>query len=230
MSDHVMGNNRSKLKSGVIQALKLGACISSAAAMVNPIFGVAGALLRVVVNHVDDEDICRLRQEFGSINRSLDDIKRENERVLSAIQKETVVNQYSKLQENLKNQFRKYVELLEAPPEHLQGKKEDFVASYRSDGGDTNLFSLYRGVVAHANVFSHPILEVYRTHSGGDRPSMERLCTQLTYMFWIGLVALLGFSALIEDDVEQISEDWSQNMQQVKEKMEQVLAECKEKP
>ncbi|XP_077455228.1 protein rapunzel-like [Stigmatopora argus] len=227
MSDELMENDRSKLKSGMIQAIKCLSSISSAAAAVNPIFGVAGALLRVVLHYVDDEDIVQLKRQFGEVHRGLDDISRKNHQVLMAIRKETLDTQYSSVEENLKNQFRKYMELVEALPKHRQAKKEDFIEAYARNKGDQNLHTLYDGVMGTVKLFSRPILEVYLTHSGGDRTSMERLCTRLTYLFCIGLIALMGYSALLGDDEEGISKEWAKNMQHVEEKMQQMLAQCR---
>lgn len=151
-----------KLKEGMVKVLKCMANISSAAAVVNPIFGVAGSLMRVVLHHIDDEDIRKLKREFGSVNRALDELSRKNRQALVAIQKETLDSQYASVEENLKNQFRKFMELLEARPEHSERKKEDFARSYADDLGDQNLHTLYDGVVGKPKLFSRPILEVSR--------------------------------------------------------------------
>ncbi|XP_076868685.1 protein rapunzel isoform X1 [Brachyhypopomus gauderio] len=219
--------DRDKLKRGLVKVLECVATISSAAAVVNPIFGVAGSLLRVVLHQVDDEDIQTLKREFGSVNRRLDEISRRNRDALLQIKKETLDGQYSRVEENLRNQFRKFMEVVEARPEHRERKKADFEESYANDLGDQNLHSLYEGVMGKPKLFSRPILEVYMIHSGRDRRVMEHLCTRLTYLFCIGLIALMGYAATIGDDEEGLSEDWAEKMENVQEKMQEVLRSCK---
>ncbi|XP_037129309.1 protein rapunzel-like [Syngnathus acus] len=216
-----------KLKQGMVKVLQCVATISSAAAVVNPIFGVAGSLMRVVLHHIDDEDIRTLKREFGSVNRALDELSRKNRQVLVAIQKETLDSQYASVEENLKNQFRKFMDLVEARPEHSERKKEDFARSYADDLGDQNLHTLYDGVVGKPKLFSRPILEVFLKHSGGDRRAMERLCTRLTYLFCIGLIALMGYAAVIGDDDAGLSEEWAEKMENVQDKMQQALRMCR---
>lgn len=219
--------DQAKLKQGLVKVLHCVASISSAAAVVNPIFAVAGSLIRVVLHHVDDEDIRTLKREFGSINQKLDKVSQQNRNTLVQIKKETLDGQYCRVEENLKNQFRKFMEMVEARPEYRERKKEDFKESYSIDLGDQNLHTLYDGVVGKPKLFSRPILEVYLTHSQGDRQTMERLCKQLTYLFCIALIALMGHAAIIGDDEEGLSEEWAEKMEHVQEKMQEALRRCK---
>lgn len=226
MMDEDIVEDQTKLKQGLLKVLQCVATISSAAAVVNPIFGVAGSLIRVVLHHVDDEEIRTLKREFGSVNRGLDQITQQNRNILVQIMKETVDAQYCHVEENLKNQFRKFMEMVEARPEHRERKKEDFEQSYSNDLGDQNLHTLYDGVVGTPKLFGRPILEVYLKHSRGDRQTMEHLCTRLTYLFCIGLIALMGYSAIIGDDEESLSEEWAEKMEHVQEKMQEALRRC----
>ncbi|XP_028649984.1 protein rapunzel-like [Erpetoichthys calabaricus] len=221
-----ISEDREKIKKGLKQALECVAAISSAAAVVNPIFGLAGSIIRLVLHNIDDEDMNTLKREFQSVHSGLDNISQQNKKTLMQIQKETVDGQYSKIEENLKNQFRKFMEIVEAKPEQKEQKKNKFQESFANDDGDQNLNTLYDGVMGNARLFSKPILEVYMKFSNGDRQIMEPLCTRLTYLFCIGLVALMGYTAIIEDDEDEIREKWGKKMEDVQRKMQTVLSTC----
>ncbi|KAI5092431.1 protein rapunzel-like isoform X1 [Silurus meridionalis] len=227
MADIDILEDQDKLKRGLVRVLECVATISSAAAVVNPIFGVAGSLIRVVLHHVDDEDIQTLRREFGSVNKALESISEQNRGVLCLIQKETLDKQYSGVEVNLRNQFRMFMKVVEARPEYKKSRCDEFEESYANDMGDQNLHTLYDGVMGKSKLFSRPILQVYMTYSKGDRGVMERLCTHLTYLFCIGLIALMGYAAIIGDDEEGLIEEWSKNMEDVQEKMQEALGRCK---
>lgn len=227
MMEEEIVEDHAKLKQGLVTVLKCVDAVSSAAAVINPIFGVAGSLIRVVLHHIDDEDIRTLKREFNSVNRGLDQLSRMNRDTLVQIKKETVDGQYACVEENLKHQFRKFMEMVEAPQEHRERKKDDFEQSYSNDLGDQNLHTLYDGVVGKRKLFSRPILEVYLKHCQGDRQTMEHLCTRLTYLFCIGLIALMGYAAVIGDDEESLSQEWAEKMEHVQEKMQEVLRRCK---
>ncbi|XP_067304058.1 protein rapunzel isoform X2 [Pseudorasbora parva] len=216
-----------KLKRGLVKVLECVATISSAAAVVNPIFGVAGSLIRVVLHHVDDEDIQKLKREFGSVNRALDEISQQNRQALLQIRKETVDRQYHDVEENIRNQFRKFMEIVEAKPENMQRKRDDFVESFMNDNEDQNMNTLYEGVMGKRKIFSQPILEVYMKHSQGDQRVMENLCTRLAYLFCIGFISMMGYYGIIGDDLESRNEEWEENMKNVQEKMQEVLRRCK---
>ncbi|KAK3515399.1 hypothetical protein QTP70_018893, partial [Hemibagrus guttatus] len=227
MDDVEISEDREKLKRGLVKALQCVATISSAAAVVNPIFGVAGSLIRVVIHHVDDEEIQKLRREFVSVNRALEEISKQNQGTLLQIKKETLDGQFSQVENNLRNQFRKFMEVVKARPEHVESKRDDFEESYANDLGDQNLHTLYDGVMGKPKLFSQPILDVYMTYSKGEQSVMERLCTHITYLFCIGLIALMGYAAIIGDDEEGLREEWAMKMEEVQEKIQEVLRKCK---
>ncbi|KAK9961421.1 hypothetical protein ABG768_009211 [Culter alburnus] len=217
MADNEIFDDPEKLKRGLVKVLECVATISSAAAVVNPIFGVAGSLIRVVLHHVDDEDMQKLRREFGSVNRALDEISQQNRQALLQIKKETVDKQYHEVEENICNQFCKYMEIVEAKPEQ----------SFMNDKDDQNMYTLYEGVIRKRKLFSQPVLDVYMKHSQGDQRVMENLCTRLAYLFCIGFIALMGYYGIIGDDLESRNEEWEENMKNVLEKMQEVLRRCK---
>ncbi|XP_056143076.1 protein rapunzel-like [Lampris incognitus] len=226
MSEEII-KDKTKLKQGLVKVLECVAAISSAAAVINPIFGLAGSLIRLVLHYEDSEDICILKCKFGSMNQALALLSQQNHSALLQIRKETVDSQYGQVEENLRNQFQQFMEMVNARPEHLEHKKNDFKDSYTNDLGDQNLHTLYEGVVGTPKLFSRPVLEVYLKYSHGDRVTMERLCTRLTYLFCIGLIALMGHASIIGDDEEDLREKWAAKMEHVEEKMQEVLLRCK---
>ncbi|XP_026180191.1 protein rapunzel-like [Mastacembelus armatus] len=215
--------DRTNLRQGLVRVLQSVATITSAATVINPIFGLAGSFIRVVLHQVDDEDIRTLKREFGSVKRALDQLSQQNKNTLMQIRNETLKCQYHQVEENLMNQFTKFMEIAEARPEHREDKKNDFKESYANDLGDQNLHTLYDGVMGTPKLFSRPILEVYLTHSQGDHHIMNRLCTRLTYLFCIGLIALMGYSTIITDNVEALNKEWAEKMKNVQEKMKEAL-------
>uniref|UniRef100_A0A8C2GAB7 Rapunzel n=1 Tax=Cyprinus carpio TaxID=7962 RepID=A0A8C2GAB7_CYPCA len=214
--------DQDKLKRGLVKVLECVATISSAAAVVNPIFGVAGSLIRVVLHHVDDEDIQKLKREFGSVTRALDEISQQNQNVLLQIRKETVDGLYCRVEENIRNQFSKFMDTVEVSAAHEQRKKE-FQMSFVINQCDQNLHTLYGGVMGESKIFCQPILEVYMRHSQGDQRVMENLCTRLTYLFCIGLIALMSYTAIVGDDEEALHIEWEEKMKDVAKKMSEVL-------
>ncbi|KAK7886584.1 hypothetical protein WMY93_026205 [Mugilogobius chulae] len=157
--------------------------IFSAASVVNPIFGVFGCGIGIVADYIDDEDMCKLMIEFASVNRALDDISKQIDGTLLQINKETVESQYSAVEENLRYQYKKFMEMMEAPAKLHEHKMEEFKNSYKFGKFDQSLFTLYDGVMNNFQLFGRPILDVYLKHSDFNRGIMEELCKRLAYLF-----------------------------------------------
>ncbi|TRY84804.1 hypothetical protein DNTS_008980 [Danionella cerebrum] len=206
----------------MVKVLECVATISSAAAVVNPIFGVAGSLISVVLHHIDNEDLEKLKREFGCVYRALDEISQQNQNVLLQIKRETVDGLYARVEENIRNQFCKFMDTLD-PSGAYEQRREEFEVSYVINQCDQNLHTLYSGVMGESKVFSQPILDVYLKYSQGERSIMETLCTRLSYLFCIGLMALMGYAAIVGDDEETLQVQWEAKMKDVAKKMIDVL-------
>uniref|UniRef100_A0A4W5LTJ4 Rapunzel n=1 Tax=Hucho hucho TaxID=62062 RepID=A0A4W5LTJ4_9TELE len=227
MSEIKIMEDKAKLKQGIVKVLNCVASISTAAAVVNPIFGLAGSLIRLVLQKVDNEDIQNLKNEFASINTALDKLSQQNDSTLLQIKKNTLDIQFLPVENKLRNQFRKFMEMVEAGPDHCKSKRDDFEKSYMIDQDDQNLNTLYDGVMGKSKVFSESILGVYLKHSQGDLDTMKRLCTHLNYIFCIGLISLIGYTAILGDDEEGIIDEWTKKMEHVEERMQEALQKCK---
>lgn len=131
------------VKEVVKEVLKIVANISSAAGTINPIFSVAGSLIQVVLDQVDDEDLMKkLKCEFENINQSLNKISEQNQQTLLDIRKRAAANKYTNIETCLHNQFKSYLDMVNAEPEKIQSKKKAFIESYELNkddmcGGDT---------------------------------------------------------------------------------------------
>ncbi|KAK7886588.1 hypothetical protein WMY93_026209 [Mugilogobius chulae] len=219
-------DNLAKVKKVAVQVLRVVGAISSAAAVVNPIFGVVGSLIGIVTDHIDDEDMRKLKNQFASVNRALDDISKQIDGTLLQINKETVDSQYSTVEENLRHQYKKFMEMVEARPDLRERKMEEFKTSYKFGKFDQSLFTLYDGVMGKPKLFGRPILDVYLKHSNFNRGIMEELCKRLAYLFYMGIMARIGYAGLVGQNEKRLIEKWAKQMDQVHKKMQEALMRC----
>ncbi|XP_043918338.1 protein rapunzel-like [Protopterus annectens] len=213
-------------KKGVKCALECVAGLCSAAAVINPIFGLAGSLIKVVSHTIDVEEAGDLKRGFEMVNESLDKISNENKKILNRIPKETADNQLYYIEKQIKSQFRAYMEVIEAEPEERERKKQTFVKSYVRDGAERHLHTLYDSVMGRPKIFSDPILKVYLECSKMDRKVMKSLCDHLKHLFCIGLIAYMGYVAVREDDEETLCNRWKNKMEMAWGKMDDALKKC----
>uniref|UniRef100_A0A8C6UHM5 Rapunzel 2 n=1 Tax=Neogobius melanostomus TaxID=47308 RepID=A0A8C6UHM5_9GOBI len=196
-----------------------------------PIFGTVGTVAKNVLAILDDrkerEAIGKLKTEFDSLNNHLDQLWKQGEAVLKDIKKAAVDAQLNRVIANLNNQFRSFMEMTEAKPEHFEKRKEDFIKRYKIAKSDQNLQTLYESVMGHPKAFHQGILEVYMEHSGSNRDVMEQLCKYIISLFIMGLLPFMSHATLRGLDVEKEEKKWTKNLQDVQEKMEETLSSCK---
>ncbi|KAF6726983.1 hypothetical protein FQA47_011911 [Oryzias melastigma] len=219
--------DKAKLQEAAIVGLNVLKAVASAAAVFFPPIGIAGSLIGVVLKFVDkDESIENLKNEFQSIHQGLDELSKQNQQTMKTIIKQTADGQFSKVERSLKWQYEMYMKMINAPPDHVKRRSEEFVEAYDDELGDQHLNTLYESVIGVHKVFGKPILQVYKQHSRNDRDIMTKLSHQLFYLFSIGCITLMANAVLIGDDVESLKEEWEEKMKRVWTEMEKALEEC----
>ncbi|XP_038673244.1 protein rapunzel-like [Scyliorhinus canicula] len=200
--------------------------LASAAGAVGAIFGVAAAIVKLCMGNVDSAELKYMKEQFQIVRNQLDVISDQIREVLRAISRSTAQNQYFPIEENLKNQFRKYMELLNAAPEFRESEKRDFLSHFTVTKGDQNLHTLYDAVMGYPGIFGKPILETAMQYHQKNRRLMERLCSRLKELFCIGLIATMGQAALTGIDVEALKKEWNGKLGELESKMKSIIDQC----
>ncbi|XP_043547036.1 protein rapunzel-like [Chiloscyllium plagiosum] len=194
--------------------------------VLKPIFQVAGIILKLVLGKRESEELTYMKEQFQTVRNQLDVISEQIKQVLWEIEKSTINNQYFPIEENLKNQFRKYMDILNAAPEFGENEKREFLTHFDVTKGDQNLHTLYDAVMGYSAIFGKPILETAMQYDQRNRRLMEGLCCRLKELFCIGLIALVGHSAITGTDVEALKREWNEKMGKVENKMKSMIDKC----
>lgn len=222
-----MADNKIFEKKSFVKVLKVMGAISAAAEVFCPFSGLAGSIIKGVADYLDDEDIENLKGKFETVNQGLDKISDQIQQARLQIIKEVINLQYSTTAENLRKQFCDFMEVLEAEPGEREDKKQAFIKSYVQDGGVNNMHHLYKGVVEEKQVFNHCILIEPEKNSDSEKQAKEALCTQLTYLFCIGFVSMMGYYAFKRDDLLTRYTEWEEMLKEVNSMMQAYLMDCK---
>ncbi|XP_060681246.1 protein rapunzel-like [Hemiscyllium ocellatum] len=199
---------------------------ASAAGAVGAVFGVAAAIVKLAMGNVESAELRYMKEQFQIVRNQLDVISGQIQQVLQAIEQSTVNNQYFPIEENLRNQFRKYMDILNTKPEYREKEKEEFLTHFDVTKGDQNLHTLYDAVMGYSAIFGKPILETAMEYDQRNRRLMEGLCCRLKELFCIGLIALVGHSAITGTDVEALKREWNEKMDKVENKMKSMIDRC----
>ena len=104
--------------------------LASAAGAVGAIFGVAAAIVQLALGDDESDEMKYMKEQFQVVRDKLDVVSDQIREVLRAIEQNTVNNQYFPIEENLKNQFRKYMDILNTKPEFRQNEKQEFLTHF----------------------------------------------------------------------------------------------------
>uniref|UniRef100_A0A8C4TJ71 Uncharacterized protein n=1 Tax=Erpetoichthys calabaricus TaxID=27687 RepID=A0A8C4TJ71_ERPCA len=180
--------------------------ISCEAAVVHPLFGIVGLVMKALSKQ----------------------ILYENKKTLNQIKKISVILQNDEIVKNIKYQFKTFQYMYEAEEKYKMDEADNFIRMFKECNRSMNLDSLYDSVMWENKIFGQPILEVYKTCSGNDPVVMKKLCTFLQCLFAEGLIALVAFKYVTNDNVDKCVEEWKEKIQNVDRKLAEVsLVTCK---
>nr|XP_020452944.1 uncharacterized protein LOC109958562 [Monopterus albus] len=206
--------------------------VSSFASSIDPIFGIVSSLVGVARKGLMAEEGHPLEKDFQAIHSKLESISQKNQQCLRQLRVDEVNETYGKYEEYIKHQynaFNKMVAQVKKDPDNTQRYMKAFERIYERDKSDMSLDVYYRGVMGTSSLFGRPLLKVYLEHCEGDRETMEYRCSHITYLFHMGLIALMGYTAVTEDDEDEVREKWAKRVDDIQKKMQEVLSQCKDK-
>lgn len=234
-----MGEEKAAAMAEAVQIKKTAAkvlcCVekvSSFASSIDPIFGIVSSLVGVARKGLVDEEAHALDKDFQAIHSKLESISQKNQLCLRQIRIDEVNETYGKYEEYIKHQytaFNSMVAQLKKDPDNTQRYMETFEKIYERDKSDMSLDVYYRGVMGTNSLFGRPLLKVYLENCDRDREIMEHRCSHITHLFHMGLIALMGYTAVTEDDEDEVREKWAKRVEDIQEKMQEVLSQCKDK-
>lgn len=220
-----------EVKKAVAKALCCVEKVSSFASSFDPIFSVVSTLVGVARRGLVDDEGHPLDEDFQEINGKLTSISQKNKECLKKIRIDEVNENYGKYEEYIKYQYGAFNQMLEKAkkdPDQTKKYMEDFEKIYEDRKSDMSLTVYYRGVVGTSQ-FGRNLLKVYFDNCDGDREIMDGHCSHIAQLFHMGLISLMAYTAVTEDDEDEVREKWTKRVKEIQQKMEEVLSQCKDK-
>lgn len=219
--------DRKNVVENVMEVFEQGAeVVASIAGDLFPVFSIAAPIVKLALDNVESKEAAFMKEQFQKVRERLEVVSEEIQRINDEIKKSGVDATYFSVEENITNQFRKYMDILNAKPKFREVKKKLFLEHFAKTGGDKNLNTLYNAVTGD-NFSGESVLEITLNYEEKSRRAMEDFCARLKKLFCIGLIALLGHAALKEyGEEEELLKDWGEKMKAVQVKMNAVIEDC----
>lgn len=211
----------------VMEVFEQGAeVLASIAGDFFPIFSIAAPIVKLAIDNVESKEAEYMKEQFQRVRERLEVMSEEIQRINDEVRKSGMDATYFSVEENVTNQFRKYMDILTAKPKFREAKKKQFLDHFNRTGGDKNLHTLY-GAVTGESFSGESVLEITLNYEQKSRRPVEDFCARLKKLFCIGLIALMGHTALKGcDDEEDLLREWATKMQVVQSKMNAVIEDC----
>ncbi|KAJ8398403.1 hypothetical protein AAFF_G00426580 [Aldrovandia affinis] len=131
----------------VMEVFEQGAeVVASIAGDLFPVFAIAAPILKLALDNVESKEAEFMKEQFQRVRDRLEVVSEEIQRINQEIKKSGADATYFLVEENLTNQFRKYMDILNAKPKFREVKKKLFLDHFAKTGGDKNLHTLYNAV------------------------------------------------------------------------------------
>ncbi|XP_023186282.1 uncharacterized protein LOC102223614 isoform X1 [Xiphophorus maculatus] len=220
-------SERKDMVETVMEVFEQGAeVVASIAGDLFPVFSIAAPIVKLALDNVESKEAAFMKEQFQKVRDRLEVASEELQRINDEIKKSGVDTAYFSVEENITNQFRKYMDILNAKPKFREVKKKLFLDHFAKTGGEKNLYILYNAVTGET-LSGEPILEIIQNYEEKSRRPMEDFCARLKNLFCLGLIALLGHTALKGyDEDEALLKEWRENMNNVQAKMNAVIEDC----
>ncbi|XP_039608862.1 protein rapunzel-like [Polypterus senegalus] len=199
--------------------------ISCNAAVVHPVFGIVGLVMKGISSAVDKDEDQEVQKDLNELLPKIEKILTENKKTLNNIKKMSVILQNDDTVKNIKHQFKKFKDMYEAKENFKKQETDEFIKTFKECKRSMNLDSLYDNVLWEKKLFGEPILEVYKKSSDNDPEVMKKLCTFLQCLFAEGIIALVAFKVVTDDNVDKCVKEWEEKMENVDRCLAQVLKE-----
>ncbi|CAL8239268.1 unnamed protein product, partial [Gadus morhua 'NCC'] len=133
-----MAANLQKLVAGkkdmvetVMEVFEQGAeVVASMAGDLFPIFSLAAPLVKLALDNVESKEAAFMTDQFKKVRERLEVVSEQNQRINDEIKKSGVDAAYFSVEENISNQFRKYMDILNAKPKFREVKKKTFLEHF----------------------------------------------------------------------------------------------------
>ncbi|TRY84806.1 hypothetical protein DNTS_008982 [Danionella cerebrum] len=222
--------DKQQIKATAVKVLGYVEKISSFASSIDPLFGIVTSVVGVIRKGLVDEEDHELDSDFKQIHEKLESISEKNKQTLRQIQIDEVNENYGKHEEIIKHQYGAFNTMLERvkmDSENSDRHMKEFQNIYEKDEMDMSLEVYYRGIKGSA-LFGRPILQVYLEHCQRNKKVMEARCSHIAHLFYIGLMALMAYYAVSEDDEDELRDRWGPRVTEIQAKMQEVLDQCTE--
>ncbi|KAM6995045.1 protein rapunzel-like [Tautogolabrus adspersus] len=221
--------NRDKIEKGVEIMGQASEVLASTVGQLHPVLEAVFVASAELLSNPEGKEARYLTLQFELVNQKLEGIQDEIDKIALELQRTSMNKQNFDREAQMISQYEKFQDFVNAKPKFKEKKMEKFLSHYENTDSDLNLDALYNAVTGE-NTSGDPMLETVLTTEQRSRRAVEDFCARLKKLFVVGIIAVMGHSALKEGVVgEEMVKKWKGRMEDVETRMKAAVDECTEK-
>nr|XP_040020326.1 uncharacterized protein LOC120810115 [Gasterosteus aculeatus aculeatus]XP_040020327.1 uncharacterized protein LOC120810115 [Gasterosteus aculeatus aculeatus] len=218
--------NRDKIEKGVEIMGQASEVLAATVGQLHPVLEAVFVASAEILSNPDSKEARYLTEQFELVNQKLEGIQGEIDQIALELQRTSINKQNFDREAQMLSQYEKFQDFVNAKPKFKEKKMEKFISHYESTDADLNLDALYNAVVGESAA-GDPLLETVVTTEQRSRRAVEDFCARLKKLFVVGIIAVMGHSALKEGVVgEEMVKKWQGRMEDVENRMKAAVDDC----
>lgn len=220
--------NRDKIEKGVEIMGQAAEVLAATVGQLHPVLEAVFVASAEILSNPDSQEARYLTQQFELVNQQLEGIQDGIDKIALELQKTSMNKQNFDREAQMLSQYEKFQDFVNAKPKFKERKMERFLSHYENTDADLNLDALYNAVTGES-ISGDPMLETVVTTEQRSRRAVEDFCAHLKKLFVVGIIAVMGHSALKEGVVgEEMVKKWQERMEDVEKRMKAAVDDCTE--
>ncbi|XP_040020323.2 protein rapunzel-like [Gasterosteus aculeatus] len=218
--------NRDNIEKGVEIMGEASEVLAATVGKLHPVLEAVFKTSAMILKNPDSKEARYLTEQFELVNQKLVGIQGEINQIMEELQIGSINKQNFEYEMHMRSQYDKLQDFLNAKPEYKEIKMGMFIRHYENTGADRNLDALYNAVVGNGPM-RYPLLEILVSVKKRSRRTVEDFCAGLKKLFVVGIIAVMGHSALKEGVVgEEMVKKWQGRMEDVENRMKAAVDDC----
>ncbi|XP_040020327.2 protein rapunzel [Gasterosteus aculeatus] len=218
--------NRDKVEKGVEIMGQASEVLAATVGQLHPVLEAVFVASAEILSNPDSKEARYLTEQFELVNQKLEGIQGEIDQIALELQRTSINKQNFDREAQMLSQYEKFQDFVNAKPKFKEKKMEKFISHYENTDADLNLDALYNAVVGESAA-GDPLLETVVTTEQRSRRAVEDFCARLKKLFVVGIIAVMGHSALKEGVVgEEMVKKWQGRMEDVENRMKAAVDDC----
>ncbi|MCJ8745441.1 hypothetical protein PDJAM_G00130240, partial [Pangasius djambal] len=215
--------NRDKIEKGV-EILGQGCeILANTVGQFHPVLEAVFMVSAELLSNPEGKEAKYLAEQFESVNQKLEKVQAEIKKTELALQRSSLNLQNFKSYTQIINQYEMFKYIFTAKPKFKKLKVDEFLIYFEEYEGDKNLDCLYDAITKE-NTSGHAMLDTILITEQRSRRAVEEFCSCLKKVFVVGIIALMGYTALKEGTVgEDMVKTWQERMEEVEKRMKAAV-------